>query len=424
MTGVQSDWTPDPDVAARVDAKTLLWQQGDVVAGGAWSLHLANANRPLTPEAAESGATGVTSVVAETDGMVTVSQTCDIVRSCYDPASGQSRPYVQMSPLVRLQGDDLKNAIAGRIPRFARVPGVGSNTFADLDRCTTVEKSIIAALPFTRGCPDTADQLSFGATVARHRARFPFPDDVVKTLRPIQQRLINRAGKNSPEGHRVDDLEQVRAAAYPAWGDPGGYVVELHFVVGPDVLSAVTPEDEPPSDDVVAWLASNPTTADVAARLEQLPSGATAATRSYLWSFLVQQWAALGNPDGLVREVRAIAESADSYPISWLARSAQLELDHLSRAADEVDVAAPIDDVAGVEDPAAAADVFATPARAMDHAASRGAGNVLLAARWLGLVAAVAAIVVLSGWPELVIALVVMAVVSLRGDLFRLVGRR
>src|SRR5581483_9767840 len=102
----------------------------------------------------------------------------DVVRDIFDAATADLRPFVQVAPLVQLDGQSLAYARSGRSPRFAAVVAVSDDVFADLDRTTTIEKAVLAGLERERGCPDDASARAFSAAVARHRGRFAFPDDL------------------------------------------------------------------------------------------------------------------------------------------------------------------------------------------------------------------------------------------------------
>lgn len=195
-----AEWRPDADLVRRVDAATDQWQQGDIVLR-ALASHVGAADAPLTPETAEVVGAGVKLVEVAFDESAVITPTCDIIRS-----AGR-RPFIQIAPIVRLAGQELANASAGRIPRYAPVPGLDENAFADLNRCTTAEKTLLAGLRQVRGCPDDASLLAFSRAVARHRARFAFPDAWELAARALKTRITKRAGKNTPEGRCIDALE-------------------------------------------------------------------------------------------------------------------------------------------------------------------------------------------------------------------------
>lgn len=216
-------WRADPSLVERIDAALRDWQQGDIARPGL-ALHLARADAPTTPEASEAGGSEdeVVAIVTEFDAVVVTSQTCDVVRS------SQDRPFVKVSPLVRLDGDALAGAKARRRPRYAAVPGGGEDAFADLDRETTLEKAVLVGLDRTNGCLTNDDSRRFGSAVARHFGRYAFPDEVTRSLEPLRKRLSAKAGKvGSAQGRRFDEIVQIRAQIPRQWVAPVHFEAQL-----------------------------------------------------------------------------------------------------------------------------------------------------------------------------------------------------
>ena len=134
----------DAEDVTRIDRALQSWRQGDVALDDSvFFLHLADLGTPLTTEAREtanahtdSGEGGsVEGVASVVPGVVLVTQTCDIVRSCAE------RPYVEVSPLIEVPRAFLDDVRRLRRPAFAHVPAVETRGLvADLDRTMTVEK--------------------------------------------------------------------------------------------------------------------------------------------------------------------------------------------------------------------------------------------------------------------------------------------
>jgi hypothetical protein len=87
---------PDSDEAKRVDAALKEWRQGDLALDESWFVHVGDPAAPLSEAAAQAEAEGIQALTSETVGLVVVTQTCDIVRSC------AVRPYVEVAPLMRV----------------------------------------------------------------------------------------------------------------------------------------------------------------------------------------------------------------------------------------------------------------------------------------------------------------------------------
>ncbi|MCY4189785.1 MAG: hypothetical protein OXD42_00380, partial [Rhodospirillaceae bacterium] len=139
VTGEQTD---------AVDEKLRHWRQGDVSCdSGLEFMHLADLSRPHSPVSLEiiaegedeTQTTGVTPVAEEVAGVVVLTQTCDIVRSCRD------RPYVEVAPLVRLDRDIVDQVRRLKRSAFAYISVTAEQGLvADLDRVMTVEKAVLA----------------------------------------------------------------------------------------------------------------------------------------------------------------------------------------------------------------------------------------------------------------------------------------
>lgn len=325
-------WRADDDLAARVNAALADCRQGDVIAN-CTTLSLALAASPLSPEAAELAGEGVKALHVNFEHVAVVTQSCDVIRDC------RHRPYVQVAPIVRLTGQTLALAGKRKLPRYAAVPGAGADAFADLDRCTTLEKTVLAGLDRVRGCTTDVEIDYFAAGVAKHRDRFAFPDDWHEATKKLAKRVEARAGRDSPEGRCVDAVTQIRAVATPAWDASDGYSAQLEFIVEAEALGALDDNDNSVEPVIVDFLQTNPTDAELCKQIDDLAAEATTATRSVLWTALAQRWAALVEPTGRVKEVSGSAESELTYPVFRLDRSAQLEFDYLSAAGEPDDEA-------------------------------------------------------------------------------------
>lgn len=145
-------------------------------------------------------------------GFAVLTQTCDLVRRC------DERPFVEIAPLLQLSEGDWRQAVRGRLPRFAVVAGLADQLFAaDLDRVMTVEKAVIAGWVRIAGSRTDEEARAFALALARKRVRTAFPDDFVALVGPLQQRLIQKHDKNSDEGRALQSLREIRVRAAPAW---------------------------------------------------------------------------------------------------------------------------------------------------------------------------------------------------------------
>lgn len=200
----------------KIDELLQAWRQGDCVVGDEhWFLQRTHVEAPLTPEGEAASIQGMDVVETEVFGFIVLSQTCDIVRSCSD------RPFVEVSPLVKISPQLMHEVERFQRPRYAYAPGASSlGLVADLDRVMTVEKSVVARWKRTRGCQDDADSRRLALALTRKRARFAFPDDFAPFVDPLRKRLSSKHDKNSPEGRALRALQEIRVSAHPSWDAP------------------------------------------------------------------------------------------------------------------------------------------------------------------------------------------------------------
>ena len=192
---------------------------------------------------------------------------------------------IHLAEVVELSGNELSEARKGWRPQYVATPWLGDNHFADLEVQGSVEKTtLIDGVPVAR-CTNPADQIRFGAGLGRHRWRFAFPDDLTPTLKPIISRLRDKAGKATPQGRRIDEIEEIRARASPDW-DAASMTVELVFLINSASLPSQSRQDDP-SSDFLAEI-SGIDTQKLAERLDNSNLGPV--ERNALWQRLADSW--------------------------------------------------------------------------------------------------------------------------------------
>jgi hypothetical protein len=198
-----------------VDTALKEWCQGDCVLGEHWFVYRFNPQRPLTPDSAdvaqaENNIKDITE--SEVKGFAVVTQTCDIVRTC------DERPFVEVVPLLEVDGRKLHDIQRSRRPQYAYIPGIAElNLVADLDRVMTVEKAVVAEWERKPGCLNDEEIRQLGQALKRKRARFAFPDDFTDFAINLQNRLRDKHNKSSPEGEALRALREIRVRAEPSW---------------------------------------------------------------------------------------------------------------------------------------------------------------------------------------------------------------
>lgn len=216
-----------------IDSVLAVWRQGDVALGEHFFLHVADLVRPLTTETAQTAQdNGIDAsqsvpergaVWSEAPGVVVITQTCDIVRTCSE------RPYLEIAPLVQLEADFVEEVRRLRRPAWAYVPGVADqNLVADLDRVMTIEKSLLLDWVRIQGCHTDEERRNFADALARKRNRPAFPDDFSDArdgaLRAFRRRLQEKHNRNSAEGAHLRALREIRVRAAPDWSAPIVYL--------------------------------------------------------------------------------------------------------------------------------------------------------------------------------------------------------
>lgn len=241
---------PDSDEAKRIDAALGAWRQGDLALEESWFVHMGDSALPLTGASAQSEG-GIQALTSEVHGLVVVTQTCDVVRSCV------TRPYIEVAPLVRVTEDDLYQVKRGRRPARATLPTLARELLvADLDRIMTVEKSVVASWKRTPGFARDDDGRAFAQALARKRVRFAFPDDFTTLVRKLHSRVGDKHDKNTKEGRGLRALREIRVCGSPSWDAAS---VEVFFWFIRDDADT-TFDGENWADLLKAWLKLVPAT--------------------------------------------------------------------------------------------------------------------------------------------------------------------
>lgn len=197
----------------RIDKVLREWRQGDFVLGEHWVLFRTSADSPITPEAIHAAEEDSNAAESEASGLLVITQTCDIVRSCVD------RPFVQVCPLIEADAQTINEVQRGYRPQYASVPGLeDEGLIADLDEVMTVEKGVVADWDRRSGCFTDEDSRRLALVLARKRKRVAFPDDFASFAYGLQKRVSAKHDKNSPEGRALRALREIRVRAAPSWG--------------------------------------------------------------------------------------------------------------------------------------------------------------------------------------------------------------
>ena len=278
MGNESNNWIEEVDTALK------QWCQGDYVLGEYWFVQRCNPHRPLTEVSEEAAQEGIDLAEEEVRGFVVVTQTCDIVRSCL------SRPFIEVVPLVEVDQQQVSEIQKARRPQYAYIPGVARlNLVADLDRVMTVEKAVVAEWKRQQGCRTDEEIRTLGQALARKRVRFAFPDDFIKFVSKLQDRIKKKHNKSSNEGDALRALREIRVRASPSWNDSN---IELMF-----------------------WFIRDEKQVDF---------------QGLEWNQLLEQWLKLIPESGHFQEVHGLVVTLEDITAKDYVESDPLDLDHLS----------------------------------------------------------------------------------------------
>ena len=268
----------------QVDRALEVWKQGDCVLGEHWFLFRTDAERPLTTDGVVAAEAEVDAAECEVLGFALITQTCDIVRRCFD------RPFVEICSLVAVDEPVCREIERGRRPNYAFIPSLADRFLvADLDRVMTVEKSVVAAWKRVEGCRSDEEARRLSLALARKRARTAYPDDFVAFASPLVKRMSSKHDKESEEGRALRSLREIRVRAAPSWD---AAEVDLTFWF-------VRNEDEP-------------------------------AFENKGWDQYCEAWLTRVPAKGRFKTVEGVVQTLDDLTAREYVESDPLDLDHLS----------------------------------------------------------------------------------------------
>lgn len=272
---------------------------------------------------------------AEAQLFVVLSQTCDIVLP--------KRPTVILAPVISLTGTARSQAATGTNPQLVPMPYMGAAYFMDLCFVEARAKRDLVACPYAPGIDlnDAEAQRDFALSITRWFGRFPFPDEVVPWLRPLEQVIREKYRKQSTLGEILRRLVvEVRIEEASQWSEMP-YKFTVHTIVPaealptlPDDLTYTTefPKSLRTEDDLVKSPAE---LADLLSRTDNFRE------RHYILDALAESFAALCRPSArAVGESKEVANAVvtvdwqlwgdDEFPLARVRKSEPLDLEYLS----------------------------------------------------------------------------------------------
>ena len=169
----------------------------------------------------------------EVQGLVVVTQTCDIINE----AAGKE--YVVVCPLRELKPEVVEEVRKGRSPSAVLLDNPPApNVVVDLGRMMSLHKSVLVRMERREGYSTDEGRTRLAEALERKHGRFAFPDafndDVLAKLR---SRILGAHGKETSDyGKAYRSIRTARVTAFPSWEPEEGEKVEVlfHFVLHPE----------------------------------------------------------------------------------------------------------------------------------------------------------------------------------------------
>lgn len=272
------------------------------------------------------------------EGVVIVSQTCDVVQDRV--------PVIHVAPLTTLDDSKAAQARGGRWIRYIPVPSLGDNKFADVAHVCPVHKAVIASLTRCPGVENPTNISKFGKSVGRSFSRFAYPDEVGAWMELLADSIRSKSGNlNSPEGRLLEHVIQFRLQSLTGWDSPP-YDLRLIVIVKPGTVPTFE-NDQLPSfpEELQHWLYTSEgvrrrSPGEVAEKIENTVD---AAELYWLWAALGEAWVAKcrfkpakSHFEGTVHGITSELLDADQFTLTMQVASEIMDLDDLSdsRSAD------------------------------------------------------------------------------------------
>lgn len=275
----------------------------------------------------------VASTVGDDEQLVVISQTCDVVLP--------KNPTVTLAKVTTPTKDALPRARAGAMPRYVRLPKLEGDLFADMSYIETYAKEELCNLPFTPGIDLDSNerQRDFSLSITRWFGRFPFPDEVVPWLRPVEEEIRKKYTKQGALGQLLnEDVIELRVET--DWKSKPHALV-LHLIVRAEALPTL---DSVGAQADPAFLAkfrdADGKVLKPSAIADVLVSTTDALERSLAFEALAEAFASICTPAAKhAREpeiMTAVSSTEgklwpdDEFPLSQVRKSEPLDLEYLS----------------------------------------------------------------------------------------------
>lgn len=208
--------SPKISTPSEVDEVLKAWWQGDCALGPHYFAYQIDPALPVSEESRAWATAYPDLALVEVDlpeGVMVITQTCDIRRECHE------RHFIQVAPLIVVPDPTVfEDVLAEHRPQYATIPPLHSRRLAaDLDRVFTIEKAVLASWERTQGCTSDEERRILGRQLARKLGRAALPDKLKAFMKPLLRRWKDVKRKETLEGATFRDLAEVRVQATPGW---------------------------------------------------------------------------------------------------------------------------------------------------------------------------------------------------------------
>lgn len=268
--------------------------------------------------------------------LAVISQTCDVVLS--------KRPTVVVAPVITLTGTARSQAATGTNPRLIPLPHVSDSYFVDLCFIGARDKRDLVGCPYVPGIDlnDAQVKRDFSLSITRWFGRFPFPDEVVPWLRPLEHVIREKYRKQSPLGEMLRSLVvEVRVEEASQW-ITAPCKITVHTIVPAEALPTISDDNVTDTTEFARTLREPDDRIKSPAQLADILSGTEdVRERHHVLDALAESFAALCTPSAeSVSESEAVARAVvsvdwqlwgdDEFPLARVRKSEPLDLAYLS----------------------------------------------------------------------------------------------
>lgn len=265
--------------------------------------------------------------------LVVISQTCDVVLP--------KVPTVTLAKVATPTEDALPRARAGAMPRYVRLPKLDGDLFVDMCYIKSRAKEELRDLPFTPGIDLDSNerQRDFSLAITRWFGRFPFPDEVVPWLRPVEEEVRKKYTKQGALGQLLnDDVVELRVET--DWSAKPWALV-LHLIVRAESLPTLDDMGDTADPAFLARLRDDSGKVLRPSAIAEVLVGTTdPLERSLAFDALAEAFASIcapaakhaggGKTMAAVSSVEGKLWADDEFPLSQVRKSEPLDLEYLS----------------------------------------------------------------------------------------------